>query len=188
MIISSETWLMLAEKIMPRDREDWLIAMRTELDQIGAPSDRKAFALGCFRAALLESAQSRKGLSLIARVGAASLLFTGSIAIWVLWTAKVNTHTDALAISKIFMPLCFVYMCGAALILTSLKGLKLYAAMGFSLAGLNAIYCLIIRPDYLNLPSDFLTALSFEVAGIMAGLFFFAVYLTWLYNPDIHEA
>lgn len=122
MIISSELWLTLAEKLMPRDREDWLIAMKMELAQITTPSNRNTFAFGCFKVAFLERAQSRKGLSLIARIGAASLLFSGSIAIWAWWTAKANTQPDTLALSKIFIPLCFAYMCGAALILTSLKG------------------------------------------------------------------
>lgn len=188
MIVLSEIWLKMSEKLMPRDRQNWLMAMKTELDQISAPSDRKAFAFGCFKAALLESAQSRKGLSFIARGGAASILFMGSIAIWFLWTAKMSAQPEALAIANILKPLCFAYMCGAALLLTSLKGLKFYAVIGFCVAGLSSAYCLVSQPVYLNLPSDFLTALSFEVAGIMAGLFFFAVYLTWLYNPDIHEA
>lgn len=187
MNISPETWLLWTTQIMPRDRTDWLAAMRVELEQIASPSDRNAFAFGCFKAALLEVAQSRKGLSFIARVGVASLIFIGAIAAWVLWIARMDAQPEALALSKVIMPICLAYMCGAVLLLTSLKGLKFFAAMGFSLAVLSASYCLFARPIYMDLPLEFLTALSFEVAGIMAGLLFFGVYLTWLYNPDIHD-
>lgn len=186
MNISPQTWFLWTAKIIPQDRTDWLAAMKVELEQIAIPSERNAFAFGCFKAALLESAQSRKGLSFIARVGVASLIFAGSIAAWVLWIARMESQPEALAISKVIMPICLAYMCGAALLLTSLKGLKFFAAMGFSLAVLSASYCLFAQPIYMDLPSEFLTALSFEVAGIMAGLLFFGVYLTWLYNPDIH--
>lgn len=187
MNISSETWLLWTAKVMPNDRTDWLAAMRVELEQITIHSDRNAFAFGCFKAALLESAQSRKGLSFIARGGVASLIFAGSIAAWILWFVRMNAQPEAFAISMVIMPICFAYMCGAVLLLTSLKGLKFFAAMGFSLAVLSTSYCLFARPIYMNLPLEFLTALSFEVAGIMAGLLFFGVYLTWLYNPDIHD-
>ncbi|MEP1230972.1 MAG: hypothetical protein ABJG88_09885 [Litorimonas sp.] len=188
MNISPQIWFLWTAKIIPHERTDWLAAMRAELEQIATPSDRSAFAFGCFKAALLESAQSRKGLSFIARGGMASLIFAGSIAVWLLWHAKMYAQPEALAISKVILPICLAYMCGAALLLTSLIGLKLYAAMGFCLATLSATYCLFARPIYMDLSSGFLTALSFKVAGIMAGLLFFGVFLSWLYNPDIHDA
>ena len=80
MSISPQTWFLWTAKIIPHERTDWLAAMRAELDQISTPSERNAFAFGCFKTALLEGAQSRKGLSFIARMGVASLMFIGSIA------------------------------------------------------------------------------------------------------------
>ena len=187
MSISPQTWFLWTAKIIPHERTDWLAAMRAELDQISLPSKRNAFAFGCFKTALLESAQSRKALSFIARMGVASLMFIGSIAAWILWIAKIDAQPEALAIFKVIMPIFLAYMCAGVLLMTSLKGLKFFAAMGFSLAVLSASYCLFARPIYMDIPLEFLTALSFEVAGIMAGLLFFGVYLTWLYNPDIHD-
>lgn len=188
MIISSETWFRWAAKFMPRGRADWLDAMKIELEQISDPATRNAFAFGCFRAAMLEGAQSRKGLSYIARVGGASCLFMFSSAAGIFWTSKISSHPETLAIAKVITVLCLFYMCGAALLMASLRGLKVYAAMGFTVATLSLLYCLLARPNYEHLSTDFLTAISFEAAGMMAGLFMAGVYLSWMYTPAIHDA
>lgn len=188
MSISSQIWFRWAGKFMPRDRANWLAAMKIELEQIADPVERNAFAFGCFRVAMLEGARSRKGLSYIARVGGAALLFAFSSFAAIFWTAKVSSQPETLAFAKLITILCLCYMCGAALLMASLRGLKIYAAMGFSIATLSWVYCLVERPNYQHLSTDLLTAISFEAAGIMAGLFVAAIYLGWLYTPSIHDA
>jgi len=65
---------------------------------------------------------------------------------------------------------------------------KIYAGIGFGVAAMGWIYFRLAHRSYDNMPIDTLAALSFEAAGFMAILFMAAVYLTWLYDPHIHEA
>ena len=187
MIFSNQTWLKWTAKFMPPGREDWLKAMKSELDEISNPSERHIFAFGCFKTALMESVRSRKGLSWLARMGGASLLFTFSILV-ILWSTKYATQPETLSFAKVISALGFTYMCGAILLMASLRGLKIYAGIGFGVAAMGWIYFRLAHRSYDNMPIDTLAALSFEAAGFMAVLFMAAVYLTWLYDPHIHEA
>lgn len=187
MIPTSQTLLRWAAIFMPRDRSSWLTAMKTELEQISNPAERHSFALGCFKAALLEGARSRKGLSHIARAGGASFLFVFS-AMGLFWASQIGTEPETFATSKIITGLCLFYICGAALLVTSLKGFKIYAGTGFGVAVSGWAYCRFARPSYEYVSNEFLTAINFEAAGLMACLLLVTVYLDWLYTPGVHDA
>lgn len=187
MIISSQTWLRCAAKLMPRRRDDWLAAMKIELEQVSNPSDQNKFAFGCFNAAMLEALRSRKGLSYLARVGGASLLFAFST-VALLWSTKDVSQPETLAFAKIIIVLCLSYMGGAALLMASLRGLKIYTAIGFGITALGWGYFNFVRPTYEHLSTELLMAVSIEAAFVMAVLFMAGVYLNWLYDPSIHDA
>lgn len=172
---------------MPRARGDWLAAMEIELEQISDLAARNQFAFGCFKAAMLEGAQSRKGLSWLARTGGAAFIFAGACTM-ILWVTKAGTEPETLAFAQLITGLSLFYMCGAALLMTTLRGLKIYAALGFVTAALSWGYFRFIGPGYPDLSPELLTALSVEAAGFMAILLAASVYLNWLYSPEIHEA
>ena len=186
MIISSQLWLKWATLFMPSGREDWLKAMKSELDEISNPSDRNVFAFGCFKTALMEGVRSRKGLSWLARTGGASLLFSFSTFV-ILWSTKDVSQPETLVFAKVMSALGFSYMFGATLLMASLRGLKVYAGIGFGMAAMGWGYFRFARPSYEYIPTETLTAISFEAAGFMAILFMAAVYLHWLYDPSIHD-
>lgn len=172
---------------MPHGRGEWMIAMERELEQIADTEARNRFAYGCFKAALFEYAKSRKGLSWLARTGGAALIFAGSCAI-IHWTTQAGAERETLAFANLITGLCLIYMCGAALLMTTLRGLKIYAGLGFAAAAISWIYFRFMGAGYKDLPPEFLTALSVEVAGFMGILLAASVYLNWLYRPEIHEA
>lgn len=187
MIPSSEKWLDWASSAIPHDKAEWLYAMKAECTEIVDPAERNHFAFGCFKAALSELARSRKGLNYIARACGAAFIIAVSI-IGLNAAGKMAAEPTHLAIAKIITMLCLFYMCGAALLIISLKYLKIYASTGLCAAVAGWIYVKITRPSYENLPVDFLTAINFEAAGLMTVLLFTAMYLGWLYTPDIHDA
>jgi len=187
MSFSPQLWLYWASHFMPRARRDWLSAMEAELREISDPSEQKDFTVGCFKAAVKEGTQSRRGLSYIARLGGAGCLLSLSCA-GIYSAGKMGADPEIIIVSQIIAGLCLFYIGGAALLISSLRGLKIYAGLGFSLALTAGIYCLIARPNSDQLPLEFLTAINFEAAGLMAGLFLFALYLCCLYDPEIHDA
>ena len=83
--------------------------------------------------------------------------------------------------------LAVFYALGAALLMASLKALKIYAGIGFCIAALMMSYFLSAAPSYVYLSSKYLAAISFEAAGAMATLFMASIYLNWLYDPAIHD-
>ena len=186
MILSPQTWLKWAAKLMPPSRKDWLAAMQNELEQISGPAEQNVFAYGCFKTALLEGARSRKGLSWVARSGGAAALFAFS-AVLILWGTKNISSPETLAFAKLMTVLAVFYALGAALIMASLKALKIYAGIGFCIAALMMSYLLSTAPSYAYLSSKYLAAISFEAAGAMATLFMASLYLNWLYDPAIHD-
>lgn len=187
MMFSTQRWFYWASLFMPKERSDWLAAMELELNEISTPAAQKYFAIGCFKTAIKEGAQSRKGLSYIARFGAAACLLSLSCA-GIYSAGKMAVDTQFLVVSQIIAALCVLYIGGAALLISSLRGLRVYAGLGFCLATIGWFYFQMVRPKYDQLPIEFLTAVNFEVAGLMAGLFLFTLFLSCLYNPEIHDA
>jgi len=187
MMPSSQTWLRWASFFMPVHNDDWLAAMTAELSAISNPKDRNAFAFGCFKAALLQAASSRKGLNYIMRAGGAIILTALSSAGFYA-SVKWGQTPEHLSASKILMVFCIYYMCGAALLLASLRGLRIYAAIGFCVTLIGWAYYGIARPRYEHISTEFLMAINFEAAGLIASLFFATIYLSWLYTPDLHDA
>lgn len=187
MNVSSDMWLKWAEKFMPQQRTAWLRAMRNEYEQVSNAAEQNAFAFGCFKVALLECVRSRKGLSWLARTGGALFLFAFSSAA-ILWSIKDVSQPEAIVFAKIITAFCLSYLCAATLLMTSLKGLKVYSGIGFCVMALGWTYSYLARPSYEYLPVELLMALSLEAGGIMIGLFVAAIYLSWLYNPNVHDA
>jgi len=187
MITSPQSLLNLAGKFMPRRRTEWLTAMQAELSIIEDPRARLNFAFGCLKSAALEAAQSRKGLSYIARCGGAAISIGFSI-FGVVFAAQYSANPDGELIAKMIIGLCLSYGFGALLLLTSLQALRKFAGAGFILTVVAWIYCMTQSNTLAYLQIDFLTALSLEAAAIMAGFFIAATYLRWLYNPEFHDA
>ncbi len=187
MMPSPDRWLQWAAYIMPKEKQNWLVSMMTECEQLSNPVERQLFAIGCFKVALLEWARTRKGLNYIARASSAFLLMAGCC-VGVHVVTKTNAWSDAMYISKIIIGLCVFYMVGSALILISIKGLKIYAAAGFSAAMMGFGYCHLVSSGLEGLPTDYLAALFLEAAGLMVGLFFAAVYFNLLYSPGVDDA
>ena len=172
---------------MPHARAEWLAAMKAECAQIPNAHERLHFALGCFKAAGLERARTRRGLNYIARAGGAFCLLVLSLA--GLYSATQMRLTPELALaSDIISGLCLFYMGCAVLLVASVRRLQGFAALGFSAATLSWLYFGFVKSGGTPLPIEFLTAISFEAAGLMAGLFLFTIYLGWLYSPDTYEA
>lgn len=186
MKISAQLWWLWAAKVMPQNNHDWLAAMKAECREIQDASERETFAAGCFRAALLERARARKALNYMARaIGAAGLIGGSSLGI----RAAINMASNpAHAVAaKIIFALCVFYICGAALLVASLKGLKIYAASGLTLAAFSWVYIQIKKPDIQALPVEFIAALNIETMALMASLLFAAIYLGWIYTPHFNE-
>ena len=187
MILSALIWVSMARRIMPDANKDWLDAMEAELFAISDSAMRQKFAFGCFQTALFYAARSRKGLSYIARGGGA-LLIVMMCFYGILHSTRIGASEELLAISYLISGLCLFYLGGAALLLTSLKGLKIYAILGFALALISAIYFRFTTQNFEGLPTDFLVAINFEVAGIMLCLFLASLYLNCLYKPELDDA
>ena len=184
---SPDRWLQWAVNIMPKEKQKWLVSMMAECEQVSNPVERQLFAIGCFKVAILEWARTRKGLNYIARAGSAFILMAGCC-MGVYVATKSGVWPGAIYISKIITGLCIFYMAGSALILVSIKGLKIYAAAGFSAAMMGFGYCRLISSRLESLPTDYLAALCLEAAGLMIGLFFAAIYFNLLYSPGVDDA
>lgn len=187
MIVSPKIWFKWAKSLMPKNKTLWLRGMEAEYEEISNPKERNRFAFGCFQSALVEFSRSRKGLNYIARSFGAACIIAFSCACLFAAT-NMAQETENLAIAKLISYLGLFYICGAALLLTTLRGLKIYASLGLGTALMGACYFNIIRPEFKDLPIEFLTAINIEVAGLMSGFLFVAIYLSWLYTPDINDA
>lgn len=187
MKISTQFWWRWAAKIMPENRQSWLEAMKMEYYEIQNTSERNAFAAGCFRAALLERTRSRKTLNYMARgIGALGLI--GGSSLGIMAAIEMSNNPAHLIAAKIILALCLFYMCGAALLIASLKVLKIYASSGLALAAFSWIFVQITKPDIQTLPAEFIAALNIETMALMGSLLFAASYLGWLYTPHYDEA
>lgn len=187
MIISPKQWLKWASQLAPKERRNWIEAMKAELSQIDDYKTREKFAFGCFRAALTELLRSRKGLNYAARIGGAILILM-MCAYGIISGARLGSAPETLALSKPITGLCVFYMAGAGLLMASLKGLQIYASLGLGASAGGWIYCLLIRPSFDHLSTEFLTALTLEATGFMAGLLLASIYLDLLYSPEVHDA
>jgi len=168
---------------MPEHKKTWLAAMKTECREIRNAAERDAFAAGCFRTALMERARSRKTLNYMARGFGAAVLIGGS-SLGILAAINMAGNPAHLMAAKIICGLCLFYICGAALLVTSLKALKIYAASGLGLAAMSWSYVQVSKPDVQDLPAEFIAALNIETMALMGSLIFAAIYLNWLYAPD----
>ncbi len=187
MKISAQLWWLWAAKVMPKSSQAWLTAMKAECREIPNASERETFAAGCFSAALLERVRNRKTLNYMARaIGAAGLVGGSSLGIKAAMD-MANNPAHAIA-AKIIFALCLFYICGAALLVASLKGLKIYATCGLALAAFSWVYIQIRKPDIQTIPAEFIAALNIETMALMASLLFAATYLGWLYTPHFDDA
>jgi len=192
MIPSPETLLHWAKIITLKSQIEWSEAMRCEMASIPDSHQRYSFALGCLKAALIERARSRKGLQYTARVCGAACLFM--ICCYGIFSAEsfgaesFDAAPKDIAASQLITKLCLVYMCGAGLLILSLKGLKIFAMGGLFIGLLSAFYLKITPPDNSVLSHEFLMALSLEASILMIALFCAATYLNFLYAPDYDAA
>lgn len=187
MIPKADIWFKLASRLMPPKHSVWLNAMKAELNAIENPSEKQAFAFGCFKTALLQGAQSRKGLNYIARGSGA--VFIVIICLFGIFSAgSFGTEPEAISASKLITILCTIYICGAIFLVSSLRNLRAFAGLGFSMAASCFVYISVTQSSFANLPTDFLAAISIEAAGFMAALFLSTIYLRWLYSPNYYDA
>lgn len=185
MIPSPEKILDWAQAVMPEDPSDWLRAMRAEMAVIPAKPAQYSFALGGLKAALYHAAQSRKALHYIARLCGAACLFM--ICGYGLYNAaKFGNSPKEMVTGQLITGLCLLYMCGAGLLILSLKGLKIFAAAGLSIGLFSALYLKAGPSHHGLLPHEFLMALSLEASALMIVLLGAAVYLELLYK-DGHD-
>jgi len=185
MTIPSFDWLFYASKFVPDNRQDWLTAMRAEYKTIENPKARQSYARGCFMAVLGEWVQSRRALSILARIGGAGCLIL--LAVFGLLSARkmgLNTEQDLSVYAQIISMLCIAYMGAGLMVLLSLRMTRFFALGGFLAASLAFVWFQISPPVLDGVSAEFLTAVSIETAGLMAALFIACLYLTWLYNPD----
>ncbi len=176
-------WLLWASKLMPVQRAEWMQAMESEMMELSGPDERAAFARGCFLAALKEWAHSRKGLSIIARIGGAT--FLGALSIFGISAASSMALVPGQEYaSQTIIGLCVIYLCSAILLLTSLKGLKVFSAVGF--VGGLAISLLVrnTQTSDAGYYAEFQSAIYLEASGLMGVLFLATLYLGFLYSPD----
>lgn len=183
--MTQDKWLQWAARLMPAGRDEWLSAMRAEMASISEVRVRQSFARGCFRSALGEWARSRRALSLMARLAGALALLMMSIGGMIMAQNIAARGEDSLMVFARILPLfCLIYALGALLLLTSLRAVRIYAALGFGLALTAFAYVQISAPVIEGLSPRVLTAFSLEVAGLMGALFLASLYLNWLYDPD----
>jgi hypothetical protein len=71
----AERYLGLVGKLLPATRSQWAQAMQAELATLDNPSERRRFALGCMRAALLPSTEARSAQMPFAAALTAALVF-----------------------------------------------------------------------------------------------------------------
>ena len=187
MMLTPHTWLQWAKLFMPLERAEWLAAMEAELSNISDKVERKNFAIGCFKASAHEAVRSRRGLHYIARITGALLIFIMSFA-GILMSLKLGAIPENVIESRLITGLCLLYMVAAGLCILSLRGLQIYAGIGLSFAVLGWIYCMLAHPKFETLSVKYLTALSVEASGFMAGLFLATIYLNWLYTPKNNNA
>ncbi|MBL4871185.1 MAG: hypothetical protein JKX72_09550 [Robiginitomaculum sp.] len=187
MMLTPHTWLQWAKRLMPLERAEWLTAMETELSNISDKVERKNFAIGCFKAAVHETVHSRRGLHYIARATGAFLTFIMSFT-GIVMSLKLGAMPENVVESRLITGLCLLYMVAAGLFALSLRGLQIYAGIGLSVAVLGWVYCMIVHPKFETLSVKYLTALSVEASGFMAGLFLATIYLNWLYTPKANNA
>jgi len=188
-MISPHKILDWAAYIMPSKDSDWFAAMTSEIMAIPVKTEQYHFAFGCLAAALSAAVHSRKGLQYIARICGAGFLLMISLYVIYAWPNFQNTP-EAIAAGNLTTKLCFYYIGGAALLITSVKGLRVYTLIGLCAASLSAIYLQFgPRNTHSHLPPhDFLIALNLEALCLIAALFFASLYLSWLYTPEYDDA
>ena len=74
-------YLEVVARFLPASRREWGEAMRAELATLERASDRRGFALGCTRAALLPGAATPAAVRSLAGVGVAALILAGEYAL-----------------------------------------------------------------------------------------------------------
>jgi len=167
-----------AAHMMPQDQTDWAQAMQVEFKEIIDMREQRKFALGCLSVSVRRAAQTRKGLSFIGRglvaMGLTSLVFA------ILVIAKFETPQ---AIS-LFTALGFFYGGAAALTILNLKGLGLYASLGFGGAAIAWLALKFTNFGTVDLPNIFLKALSFEVMLMTGGLIICSIYFSLINAQD----
>ncbi len=182
-----QTWLQWAKQIMPHGRKEWLTAMEAELSSITDKIAGQSFAFGCFKTAIFEATRSRRGLHIIARAAGAFLIFMMSFA-GILVSLKLGATPETVVESKMILGLCLFYMAASGLFILSLRGLQIYASIGLCFAVSGWGYCILTRPRFETISTEYLTAISIEATGFMAGLILATIYLNWLYTPRTDDA
>ena len=186
MIMNSQTWLRLARRISDPRRADWLDAMSAECAHLDDPKQQSAFAAGCFKAALSDTVRTRRGLSAIARLGGALIIllmsgFGFGVAL------KLSGTEFSVPMAALVAGLCVFYAICAMLLAASLRGLRFVALAGFIVALGARLYLGMAAPELTASTSEFLKALSFEMAGLMTGFIMASVWLGWLYDPSLND-
>ena len=178
-------WIILASKFVPENRQDWLKAMLAECQNIDDPAARQKFARGCFIAVLGEWTRTRRGLSLLGRLGgAACLILLGVFGLLSARNMGLNPEQDLSGYARIISMLCVAYMGAGLLVLMSLRATRYLALGGCLLASAAFLYVQLAAPVIVGVNQAFLSAVSLETAGLMAGLFLACLYLSWVYDPD----
>jgi len=187
MIPSPEKILDWAHLIIPKDKSDWLRAMQSELAVISKKTKRYSYALGGLKTAAYQAARNRKVLHYIMRICGAACLFM-LCCYGIFSTANFDPEPKDIAAGQLITKLCLFYMCGAGLLILSLKGLKIFAAGGLSIGILTTLYLKIAAPHHSLLSQEFLMAVALEASILMIALFCASIYLNLLYTPDYDAA
>ena len=175
-----DTIMDLATFLMPKGQENWGQAMNSELTQITSEREQLKFALGCLKVSTSHAAQTRKGLSLIARGLVATPLAASSLYGIVFLAAQFPTSI----LTTIFIALCFFYTGAAAMTVLSIKGLRLYSSLGLAAAVASGIVLKATKFETPEVSNALLLAVSFEWATANIILIVAAVYLSLINAKD----
>lgn len=172
----------LAVVFMPKDQDSWSRAMKAEYTQITDERQRLTFALGCLKVSISRAAQTRRGLSVIGRgIVAMGLAAFSLYGVFILFAVS---QFSAPELVPLFTALCFFYAGAAAMTVLSLKGLRLYASVGFAAAVIMVAALKITKFETPEISNIYLQALSFEWGVANTALIVAAIYLSLINAKD----
>jgi len=176
----SDIIMRAADHMRPLDQAEWGQAMRAEFADITDARESLIFALGCLHVSLIQAAQTRRGLSIIGR----GLVALGLASFSVYGILFVSAQFQAPEFTGLFKALCFYYAGAAAFTVLSLKGLRLYSALGLAGAILSWTALKLTPYEMADISNVYLQALSFEWAVANMALIVAALYLSLMTAKD----
>jgi len=176
----SDIIMRCAAYVMPKTQADWMRAMRAEFMEVTHERTQLKFALGCLQTSMASAAQTRKGLSFIGR----GLVALGLASFSVYGLLLISAQVPEPEFTALFTALCFYYAGAAGFTVLSLKGLRLYSALGLAGATLSWTGLKLTTYETAEISNVYLQALSFEWAIANMALIVAAIYLTLINTQD----